>query len=185
MVNPLFLIEVGLVPGDLVPGTELDEDGLAALTLAASATQAKLQAASLIARAEQSRYLLGVKLEKKGLSPKAVRLALDRLEEEGLLSDRRFAEAWLRSHLGQGGRGLPPLKLFSGLRARGIAEDVAKSALRAVLGPEERKTALTAAIARERRKDEPDRAELRGRLRRLGFSPEEIRVYFEESADRE
>jgi len=186
LARSCFLLESGLDPKDLVPGTELDEDGLVSLALAADATDAERQAAALIARAEQTRYLLGAKLEKKGLSPRAVRLALDHLEAEGLLSDRRFAEAWLRSRLGQGGgggAGLSPLKLLSGLRSRGIAEDIAKAAIRQVFGPEERRVALAAAIARERRKGEPDRGELRSRLRRLGFSAEEIRVYFEESSE--
>jgi len=181
LARSFFLTECGLDPKDLGQGTELDEDGLAALILAADATDAERQAASLIARAEQTRYLLGAKLEKKGLSPRAVRLALDRLEIEGLLSDRRFAEAWLRSRLGQGGGGQSPLKLLSGLRSRGIAEDIAKAAIREIFGPEERRKALAAAIAREGRKGEPDRRELRSRLRRLGFGAEEIRVYFEES----
>lgn len=185
LARSFFLLECGLDPLDLRPGTELDEEGLSSLALAADATEAERQAASLIARAEQTRYLLGAKLEKKGLSPRAVRLALDHLEAEGLLSDRRYAEAWLRSRLGQGGGGLSPLKLLSGLRSRGIAEDIAKAAIRAVFGPEERKAALEKAIARETRRGEPDRVELRSRLRRLGFSAEEIRVYFEESAGRD
>lgn len=185
LLRSCFLSECGLDPRAVCQGTELDEAGLAALALAANATDAERQAASLVARAEQTRYLLGAKLEKKGLSPRAIRLALDRLEAEGLLSDRRFAEAWLRSRLGKGGSALSPLKLFAGLRSRGIAEDVAKAAIRSVVGPEERRNALVAAVAREGRKAEPGRGELRSRLRRLGFSAEEIRLYFEESGDHE
>jgi len=185
LARTLFLSECGLDSGDLSPGMELDEEGMASLSLASDATEAERQAASLIARAEQTRYLLGAKLEKKGLSPRAVRLALDHLEAEGLLSDRRFAEAWLRSRLGQGGGGQSPFKLLSGLRSRGIAEDIAKAALRSIFGPEERRAALAKAIAREGRKGEPDRGELRSRLRKLGFSAEEIRVYFEESASKD
>jgi regulatory protein len=185
LARSVFLSECGLDPGDLSPGMELDEEGMASLSLASDATEAERQAASLIARAEQTRYLLGAKLEKKGLSPRAVRLGLDHLEAEGLLSDRRFAEAWLRSRLGQGGGGQSPLKLLSGLRSRGIAEDIAKAALRSIFGPEERKAALAKAIARESRKGETDRGELRSRLRKLGFSAEEIRVYFEELASRD
>ena len=182
LARSAFLSECGLEPCNLTPGTGLDEEGMASLTLAADATGAERQAASLIARAEQTKYLLGAKLEKKGLSPRAVRLALDHLEADGLLSDRRYAEAWLRSRLGQGGGGQSPLKLLSGLRSRGIAEDIARKAIKDIFGPEERRAALAKAIAREKRKAEPDRAELRRRLRRLGFGAEEIRVYFEETA---
>jgi regulatory protein len=167
--------EAGLELGSLASGQELDETALAALGLASEATEAEQRALSLLTRAEQCRSLLEAKLEKRGLKTRAARLALDRLEAEGLLSDRRYAEAWLR------GRNLSdgPTKLLLGLRARGIDSRIAAAALASVLGPEERRLALEKALNRELSRAKGDRDETRLRLKGLGFRSEEIREAFE------
>jgi hypothetical protein len=57
------------------------------------------KALDLLARAEQCRKGLCSKLTRKGFSQFAVNLAVDSLENAGLLDDRRFAEAWARARL--------------------------------------------------------------------------------------
>lgn len=167
--------EAGLELGSLAPGLELGEAAAAALSLAAEATEAERRALALLTRAEQCRSLLEAKLEQRGIKPRAARLALDRLEAEGLLSDRRFAEAWLRTRDASAG----PTRLLAGLRARGIEARLASEALAAVLGPEERRLALEKAMERELRRAKGDRDEARLRLRGLGFRSEEIRELLE------
>lgn len=167
--------EAGLEVGSLARGQELGEAALAALALAAEATEAERRALALLTRAEQCRSLLEAKLEQRGLKTRAARLALDRLEAEGLLSDRRYSEAWLRGrNLSEG-----PTKLLLGLRARGIDSKTAAAALAAVLGPEERRLALRKALERELSRAKGDRDEARLRLKGLGFRSEEIREAFE------
>jgi regulatory protein len=167
--------EAGIEVGSLARGQELGEPALAALALAAEATEAERRALALLTRAEQCRSLLEAKLEKRGLKARAARLALDRLEAEGLLSDRRYAEAWLRGRdLSEG-----PTRLLLGLRARGIDSKTAAAALSAVLGPEERRLALEKALERELSRAKGDRDEARVRLRGLGFRSEEIREVFD------
>jgi regulatory protein len=184
LVDTAYFPALGLDPAGLVVGAELDDAAFSGLALAAAATEAGRQAASLLARAEQSRYLLSLKLEKKGASGAAIRLALDRLEGEGLLSDRRFAEAWLRVQVGKSGQS--PARLALALRSRGIEEEVAKAALAEVFGPEEREAALGRAIKKEEKRLRAKglsprqlRSELQSRLRAQGFKPAELRSYFE------
>jgi regulatory protein len=183
-VDEAYFPPLGLDPADLVVGRDLDEATFSGLALAAAATEAGRQAASLLARAEQSRYLLSAKLGKKGAAQAAIRLALDRLEGLGLLSDRRYAEAWLRSQVGKSGQS--PARLGLALRSRGIDEEVAKAALAEVFGPEEREAALGRAVKKEEKRQESKglsprqaRSELQARLRAQGFKAAELRAWFE------
>jgi hypothetical protein len=84
-----LLEELGLPLSSMVPGTELDEAAQELLALAAEAYKAEKRGLALLARAEQSTYMLGAKLELREFSRKAVRIALDRLAAAGLLDDRR------------------------------------------------------------------------------------------------
>jgi regulatory protein len=171
-----ILAGLGLDPAGLRPGTELDEAGVEALGLAAAVRDAEKKALALLARAEQSRLLLSAKLEQRGCPARAARLAMDRLEAEGLLDDRRFAEAWLRSR--SGNQALSPAKLMAGLRARGIAESTAKAAFAEVFGDDERIKLLKRAAERELAAADGDREAAGRALRKLGFKPGEIRELF-------
>ena len=93
-------------------------------SLAAVATQ---KALSLLARCEQCRAGLERKLLQKGFAKATVCGVLDALEEKGLLSDARFARAWLNSR--RIGRAEGRTRLLAELSARGIAKDVSKKAV--------------------------------------------------------
>lgn len=80
-------------------------------------------ALAILARREHSRAELLAKLAKKELPSADARIVLERLEAEGLLSDRRFAEAWLRSRLRSHPEGEMSLK--AGLRAKGVEKGIA------------------------------------------------------------
>jgi len=92
-----LLEELGLSASSIAVGLELDEDALALLALAAEAREAEKRGLALIARAEQSVFMLRMKLESRDFSKKAVGLALDRLTAENLVDDRRFAAAISRA----------------------------------------------------------------------------------------
>jgi len=169
----------------LFRGSELEEVAAEALKVASEAFDCEKKALALLARAEQSPFHLREKLEKRGFSRRAASLALAFLVEEGLLSERRFAEAWLRGRVAKASSG--PGELLAGLRARGIDDGTARAALASVLGPDERRKLLIAIRERERRglqggdAFEKDSDEVRGRLRERGFSGQEIRELEEES----
>jgi len=169
--------ELGLESSSLVAGADLEEAGLAILAVAAEAYEAEKRAIALLSRAEQSMHLLGQKLEKRGLSRVAVRIALERLSSEGLLSDRRYAEAYAASRLSRRAEG--PASLQSSLRGRGVDGETAKAAVAAVLGPGERISALAKAAEKELRRSGGDRDAARRRLRGLGFKSDEINSYFD------
>ncbi len=84
-----------------------------------------------LARGEQSRYLLSLKLAKKGFDKESVSLALGYLENKKYLDDGRFAEAWLRNRMISKYEG--PTKLCIGLQSRGISRDVASLAIQRFL----------------------------------------------------
>ena len=176
-----YLEALGLDAQGLISGADFDDAAIDILAMAAAATEAEKKALALLARAEQSRFLLMAKLERRECGSRAARLALDFLEKEGLLDDRRFALAWLRSKMRAA---LPsPSKLMLGLRNRGIEEGLAKSVFAEVFGADERHDLLKRAAEKEAKRSGGDLKELRSALLRLGFKPGEIREYFEKDDD--
>ena len=75
----------------------------------------------LLGRREHSTRELRVKLCQRGFEPALVETTLDRLEAEGLLSDARFAEAFLHS---RAKRGQGPVRIHAELAQRGVGPDV-------------------------------------------------------------
>lgn len=74
---------------------------------------------NFLARREHSRHELLDKLSGR-FDPQALEPILDALQRDGLQSDLRFAEAFVR-HRAQRGSG--PLKIRQELRQRGVADD--------------------------------------------------------------
>ncbi|WP_302139552.1 regulatory protein RecX [Halomonas alkalicola] len=79
----------------------------------------------LLARREYSRAELATRLAAKGHEPAAIGECLDALEAQGLQSDARFAETFLRSRIL---RGQGPLKIRQALSQRGIERELVRSA---------------------------------------------------------
>ena len=75
-------------------------------------------ALNLLSRREHSRAELERKLRRKGFSPDAIEAALDALGAEGLQSDERYTEAYVRWRYG---RGYGPRRILAELRERGIS----------------------------------------------------------------
>ncbi len=79
----------------------------------------------LLARREYSRTELEGRLAAKGHEKSAIAECLDVLAEQGLQSDARFAESFLRSRIQ---RGQGPLKIHQELARRGIERELVRSA---------------------------------------------------------
>jgi regulatory protein len=79
----------------------------------------------LLARREYSRAELASRLSAKGHEAAAIAEALDALVEQGLQSDARFAESFLRSRIL---RGQGPLKIRQELSQRGIDRELIRDA---------------------------------------------------------
>ncbi|SEL33411.1 regulatory protein RecX [Halomonas daqiaonensis] len=74
----------------------------------------------LLARREHSRQELAERLAAKGHAPDGIAECLDDLAEQGLQSDARFAESFLRSRIL---RGQGPLKIRVELERRGLGRE--------------------------------------------------------------
>lgn len=83
-------------------------------------------AIDLLARREHSRYELQQKLAKKGIAAASLTIILDKLVAENLLSDERFAEAYVRYRSGQG---YGPLRIRQELITRGVEKSIIDAVL--------------------------------------------------------
>lgn len=76
-------------------------------------------AMNYLSRREHATQELFQKLLAKGYEPEDITAALARLSEQGLLSDARFAEAFIHQRLN---RGSGPLKIRTELRQKGVSD---------------------------------------------------------------
>ena len=81
----------------------------------------------LLARREHGRVELTRKLRSRGAADELIEAALDRLAEEGLLSETRYLEAFV-SYRARAGYG--PLRIREELTQRGLARSDIEQALR-------------------------------------------------------
>ena len=103
---------------DLLSGTEEDRFSCP--------KEARKKAMDFLARREYGQAELIKKLAGKGYSRDIAEQAILRLTEEGLQSDRRFAESFLQSRINQG-KG--PVRIRLDLGQRGIADAVIEAAI--------------------------------------------------------
>jgi regulatory protein len=79
------------------------------------------RAIKLLASREHSRLQLQRKLGERGFATDAVAAVLDQLAAEGLQSDERFAESFVRSRIE---RGHGPIRIAAELREHGVDESL-------------------------------------------------------------
>jgi regulatory protein len=80
----------------------------------------RAKAVELLARREHSRLELRQKLIQRGYPPESIGAVLDRLVEERLLDEARFAELYACA---RADKGYGPLRIDRELRERGVPED--------------------------------------------------------------
>lgn len=83
-------------------------------------------AMDLLARREHTRSEMQLKLRQRGADEAQIEVELDRLQDDGLLSNERFCEAYVYSRTQ---RGYGPQRLREELRQRGVAEALIDNAL--------------------------------------------------------
>jgi regulatory protein len=88
--------------------------------------EARKKAMDYLARREHGRAELAAKLQAAGFDPDVAAAAIERLVADGLQSDTRFAESFIRSRINQG-KG--PLRIRADLRQRGIADRLVEDGL--------------------------------------------------------
>jgi regulatory protein len=178
-LSPVFLDESLYSPG-MAEGREISAAEEAGFRFASACLRAEKAALRLIARAEQCRFGLVRKLERRGHEPACVNAALSRLVELELVDDRRFARLWLQSHLRPA---RSPRRLLSSLCGRGIAQGDARAALKTVLDAET-EWALLRRFAEKhaylpKSGEEANSQTLKHVLKSEGFSTQTIQRFFE------
>jgi SOS response regulatory protein OraA/RecX len=152
----------------LVSGLELPD---ACLATAVAASDAERRALVLIARAEQYRRGLERKLSIRKFAAPAITLALDRLEAQSLLSDLRYAKAWIRQRLRTHAEG--PLSLAAALAAKGVDRGAVQEAIGTTLSADDRTGILEMAKARMVQRGLAG-VDLKHALVSLGWRPNEV-----------
>ena len=133
------------------------------------------RAIGLLARREHSRAELARKLAAEG-TPEEIETVLAQLEAEGLLSDARFAESWLRSR----GDRYGAARLRQALRTKGIAGEIVETPLATLADEFERARAVWAKKFGMAPTDARDWARQARFLQGRGFAAEVIRRLLKE-----
>ena len=122
----------------------------------------RFAAMNLLARREHSRWELLRKLRRRFPDEQLLATELQRLIDENLLSDERYAQsyAWQRS-----GRGYGPLRVRQEMRERGLSDSEIASAFDHV----ERDWFALATEAFHKKFGEPGRVDIKEKARRIRF----------------
>ena len=120
---------------------------------------------------------LEAKLSRKGYDTVTSAQVIDDLRESGLVSDRRFTEAFVRSHAD---RGRGPVRIRHELRELGVAADLIEAAL--ATGETDWEALAVQVRQRKFGQDAPGTYVLRAKQMRFlqyrGFSTQQIRAAF-------
>jgi len=157
----------------LDPGVEIDETALAQVRVRAERALADETVYRLLAIRPRSGRELTDRLRRRGIAPDVVTATMADLERSGLVDDRRFADAWVRSRLALQPSGR--VRLRYELTRKGVAREVIDRTLRETLSEYDEGT-LAREIARARLRryrglsHEVVARRLAGVLQRRGFS---------------
>ena len=141
--------------------------------------RARQRALGLLARREHSRAELLAKLMRSGHGRAEAECAVEDLADRGLVSDTRFAEAFIRSRIERGGG---PLRIRRDLEARGVEPSIVER----LLDPDDEEWETRARGAREKRFGAAlpaERSEAARQARFLlgrGFTRRQVRLVIEE-----
>ena len=128
-----------------------------------TAADAQAMALRYLGRREYACRELLQKLEQRGVDSATAKAVIEDLADQNLVSDERFAEAWVRARVQ---KGYGPRRLRVELRRKGVSDELAAKAI-SVYDEEWFERAL--AWAERRRRGDLDERE-RGRIYRAGMN---------------
>ena len=142
---------------------------------------AREAAIRLLARREYAVAELRGRLEQRGHEPETVAAVVDELAGERLVSDERFAEAFVNSRVE---RGQGPMKIGAELRQRGVEPALAEPHLEAVDWVEQARAAYQHRFGNaDPPADYRERAKRMRFLQQRGFTAEQVRRVVGEDDD--
>lgn len=134
------------------------------------------QAQAILARRDHSRTEVAVKLRRKGFTEHEIAKALTFLQEQKLLDDARFAQAYVASILR--GKSVGPRYVSAKLKQKGVGEKHIQAALAAAF-TSGRERELIGEATEQWKRTHPKYAQDRGRLYRFliarGFNSDAVR----------
>lgn len=139
------------------------------------ASEVRLAAMDFLARREYSKFELRTRLKRRFADEAVVEEQLERLADEKLQSDARFAENYVRHRVD---RGYGPLRLRAELRERGVSDADADRAMEAsaVDWCELASTVLRKKYGQEEARDMKDKSRRVRFMQHRGFSSEHYRA---------
>lgn len=164
-------LQSGLKPGDQVSDQELFE-----LIQASDARRAQEKALYLLEYRNYSKRELTEKIARTAASREAAQAAAGRMEELGLIDDRRFGEDYARELFSRKGYGAR--RAAQELRRRGIGQELIQELLAEYEDPERAGEAIRRVLEKKYpgwREDEKVRRRAFAALQRLGYSYQEVR----------
>lgn len=114
---------------DLYEGKEISQADYQKIIFEEERGRARSYAELLLSYRERSRRELESRLLKRGYDQPVVEAVLEELTRAGLLSDERFARAWVRDRISRAQKG--PWVIRMELRRKGVADEVIEEAIAA------------------------------------------------------
>ena len=164
-------LQSGLKPGDQVSDQELFE-----LIQASDARRAQEKALYLLEYRNYSKRELTEKIARTAASREAAQAAAGRMEELGLIDDRRFGEDYARELFSRTGYGAR--RAAQELRRKGLDQELVQELVEKYGSPEQSEENIRRVLEKKYpgwREDEKVRRRAFAALQRLGYSYQEVR----------
>lgn len=164
-------LQSGLKPGDQVSDQELFE-----LIQASDARRAQEKALYLLEYRNYSKRELTEKIARTAASREAAQAAAGRMEELGLIDDRRFGEDYARELFSRKGYGAR--RVAQELRRKGLDQELVQELVEKYGSPEQSGENIRRMLEKKYpgwREDEKVRRRAFAALQRLGYSYQEVR----------
>ena len=164
-------LQSGLKPGDQVSDQELFE-----LIQASDARRAQEKALYLLEYRNYSKRELTEKIARTAASREAAQAAVGRMEELGLIDDRRFGEDYARELFSRKGYGAR--RAAQELRRKGLDQELVQELVEKYGSPEQSGENIRRVLEKKYpgwREDEKARRRAFAALQRLGYSYQEVR----------
>jgi regulatory protein len=180
----LFSFRICYLPPEtnqnITEGSEISAVQEENFRFASKCLHAEKAALRLIARAEQSSFVLTRKLKRRSHETACVSAVVERLCNLNLINDRRFAQLWAESRLKFS---RSPRRLLSSLCMRGIDREDAQAVLKIVLNEETEFEMLIRYVKRHLfrtgKKDDENSYSFKNNLKNEGFSKQVINRFFD------
>lgn len=164
-------LQSGLKPGDQVSDQELFE-----LIQASDARRAQEKALYLLEYRNYSKRELTEKIARTAASREAAQAAAGRMEELGLIDDRRFGEDYAKELFSRKGYGAR--RVAQELRRKGLDQELVQELVEKYGGPEQSEKNIRRVLEKKYpgwQEDEKVRRRAFAALQRLGYSYQEVR----------